>query len=127
MAFWPPTASGAAARILFFPCGGLDNACARTRLYAYLPFLPAYGLRWHLASYTWHKYDRDGGHPRRTLLSKLWLELLPLRTLAYSSAPTPSFFRNGKSISSMLGRGSGSANASSTTSTTRFTSIPPKP
>ena len=81
MAHRPPAVSRTSTRVLFFPCGGFDNACARTRLYAYVPYLPAYGIRWHLASYTWHKYDRHSGRPRRSLVSRLWLELLPLRTL----------------------------------------------
>ncbi len=71
----------------------MDNACARTRLYAYLPLLAGYGISWHLASYTWHKYDRFAGNPRRSLFLKLWLELLPLRTFVYFFRADTLFFQ----------------------------------
>jgi hypothetical protein len=72
--------------VLFVPCGGMGNASARTRVYAYLPYLERCGLRWHIASYTYHKYDRP---TPRGMTSRLWLELLPLRNLiAFLKADT---------------------------------------
>jgi glycosyltransferase involved in cell wall biosynthesis len=82
----PPTTASLPrtfSRVLFFPCGGLDNACARTRCYAFLPFLSGLGVCGHIASYTWHKYDRNPGSSRRSILSRIWLELLPVRTFFY--------------------------------------------
>jgi glycosyltransferase involved in cell wall biosynthesis len=64
-------------RVVFYPAGGMNNASARTRVYAYLPYLAACGLKWHMASYTYQKYERLGRKPRG--LGRLWLELLPLR------------------------------------------------
>jgi len=69
--------------VLFHPAGGLNNASARTRVYHYLPHLEEHGVRFHVASYTWHKYDApggSGGHRRRGF-ARIWLELLPLRNL----------------------------------------------
>jgi hypothetical protein len=72
--------------ILFVPCGGLGNASARTRVYAYLPYLERFGLRWHLASYTYHKYDSPTS---QGMFSRLWIELMPLRNLiAFFKADT---------------------------------------
>jgi hypothetical protein len=69
--------------VLFVPAGGLGNASARTRVYAYLPQLKALGIRFHIASYTYHRYDMAGvGKKRLNIFRKLWLELLPLRSLA---------------------------------------------
>jgi len=83
--------------VLFVPAGGIDNSSARTRMYAYLPFLKEFGFRWHITNYTYHKYDapktdrrfetkvslRPGlpEVPHKCSLRKLWLELLPLRNL----------------------------------------------
>lgn len=69
--------------VLFHPAGGLNNASARTRVYNYLPHLEKNGIRFHVASYTWHKYDApDGsGGKRRRGFARIWLELLPLRNL----------------------------------------------
>jgi hypothetical protein len=69
--------------VLFVPAGGLGNASARTRVYAYLPHLQDLGFRWHVASYTYHRYDVVGTEKRRLgILEKTWLELLPVRNLA---------------------------------------------
>jgi glycosyltransferase involved in cell wall biosynthesis len=62
-----------AERVVFFPAGGWGNGSARTRLYYYLEALAAAGVNYHIASYTYHRYD-GARSP-----SKLWLELLPLR------------------------------------------------
>ncbi len=65
--------------ILFVPAGGIANASARTRVYAYLPFLKEYNFRWHIASYTYHKYDAPARS--KNWLKKIWLEFLPFRNL----------------------------------------------
>lgn len=77
--------------MFFVPAGGINNASARTRCYAYLPYLNALGIRYHIASYTWHKYDapRNAGNAFQRILNKLWLELLPLRNvIAFLKADT---------------------------------------
>jgi hypothetical protein len=72
--------------VLFVPCGGFGNASARTRVHAYLPFLGKFGLRFHIASYTYHRYDHSGS---RGFWGKLWLELLPVRNvIAFLKADT---------------------------------------
>lgn len=67
-----------AERVVFFPAGGWGNGSARTRLYYYLESLAAAGVNSHIASYTYHRYGKAAAPD---FLSKLWLELLPLRTL----------------------------------------------
>jgi len=62
-----------AERVVFFSAGGWGNGSARTRLYYYIEALAAAGVNYHIASYTYHRYD-GARSP-----SKLWLELLPLR------------------------------------------------
>jgi hypothetical protein len=66
--------------IFFVPAGGIANASARTRVYAYLPFLKEYNFRWHVASYTYHKYDAPARS--KNWMKKIWLEFLPLRNLS---------------------------------------------
>jgi GT2 family glycosyltransferase len=73
--------------VLFVPAGGIDNSSARTRMYAHLPFLRELGFRWHIGSYTYHKYDAPDRS--KSILAKIWLELLPVRNLwAFLQADT---------------------------------------
>jgi hypothetical protein len=67
-------------RVVFYPAGGLNNASARTRMYAYLPYLNKQEFSVHIANYTYHKYDR----PRlenKPKPSKWQIELLPLKNI----------------------------------------------
>jgi len=68
--------------VLFLPGGGIDSASSRVRLYIYLPHLRERGIRWHIASYTYHKYDTRAGLPPLKGKERLWLELLPQRNWA---------------------------------------------
>ena len=86
--------------ILFVPAGGIDNASARTRVYAYLPFLKEYRFRWHVASYTYHKYDAPT--LKKYWLKKIWLELLPLRNLIAFIRADILFFQKKSFVSWML-------------------------
>ncbi len=79
-------------RVFFARNGGWSNASARTRVFAYLPYLLAHAIHAHVASYPFHRFHPDRPH---TLRSKLWLELLPLRSsFAFLRADTVFFQRN---------------------------------
>jgi hypothetical protein len=91
--------------VLFVPAGGLGNASARTRVYAYLPYLKNLGFRWHVASYTYHRYDvAEVSRRKVSTAEKIWLESLPLRNLAAFLRADILFFQK-KSLKSWMVQG----------------------
>jgi glycosyltransferase involved in cell wall biosynthesis len=79
--------------VLFLGTGGLSNASARARAFAYLPYLEKYGLRGFVGSYVYHRHLHRASE-KRGLCAKLALELVPLRTaFNFLSARTLWFHR----------------------------------
>jgi glycosyltransferase involved in cell wall biosynthesis len=66
-------------RIFLFGTGGTSNASARTRAFAYQPYLEAEGLRMFVGSYVYHRHRYMAS--KRGIWRKIWLELYPLRAL----------------------------------------------
>lgn len=78
-----PSAGGKTVthRILLLPAGRAGDHWCRARLYEFLLYLSQYGIAGLAANYQFLKYETPAAEKGLSFFKKLWLELLPLRTM----------------------------------------------